>query len=107
MVVVSRHITGASFAQTSQPFMSVTRMDKTRAFHIECHNTSSFGKWKEDCKWTGKKGKDWIQPNKTELDESAREMKRLHSSVTNAASKANNAAPVTMTRGSDWPANVV
>jgi len=48
---------------------------------LHYHNTSSFGLWKEDFKVAGNKKKDWHYPTGTELDQSSKDMMRLHIAV--------------------------
>jgi len=57
---------------------------KKNSCFLHYHNTASFGKWKEDFKYTGEKRKNWSYPDDIELQEHSKQMKRLHLSVQRA-----------------------
>ena len=65
----------------SNPALHVHHHDGKNSCFLHCHNTASFGSWKEDFKWTGRKRKDWQHPDEAMLQESSRQMKRLHQSI--------------------------
>ena len=60
---------------------------KNNSCFLHYHNTSSFGKWKEDFKYTGTKRKDWTYPDEIELQEHGKQMKRLHLSIQTKSNK--------------------
>ena len=69
-----------------KPALHVTHRDGKNSCFLHYHNTSSFGTWKEDFKWAGHKRKDWTFPDAPRLQESSRQMKRLHQSICQQAS---------------------
>jgi len=63
------------------PALHAHHHDGKNTCFLHYHNTGSFGSWKEDFKWTGAKRKDWKMPDEAMLQESSRQMKRLHQSI--------------------------
>jgi len=87
-----------------KPALHIKHNDGKNSCFLHYHNTSSFGSWKEDFKWTGAKRKNWEHPDEATLAETSREMKRLHHAIVND-SKATVRAPIV--RDSTWPSTSI
>jgi len=75
------------------PALHVRVSDGKNSCFLHYYNTSSFGKWKEDLKFTGTKRKNWTCPDDSELQEHGKQMKRLHLSVQKAKKLTTPATP--------------